>query len=86
MVNSDSDDWLKTGGDVPYELREDLIDKDVAYYEVKTQHDWDIEDADEVLASEQTKYTSNWVEGKLAASEEVAEDYEVYGQAKVVDE
>ena len=86
MVNSDSDDWLKAGGDVAYKLWEDLIDENIADDQVHAQHDRYIEDADEVLTSEQAEYASHWVEVELAAAEEVTKDHEVDGQAKVVDE
>lgn len=86
MVNSNSDDWFKASRDISDKLGENLIDEDVAYNQVHAKHDWDVEDADEVLTSEQAEYASDWVEVELAAPEEVAEDYQVYSKANVVNE
>lgn len=86
MVNRNCDDWFKASRDVSDKLGENLIDEDVAYNQVKAEHDWDVEDADEVLTSEQAEYASDWVEVELAAPEEVAKDNQVYSKANVVNE
>lgn len=73
MVDSHSDNWLEAGGNVSDKLGEDLINEYVAYNKIHAQHDWDVEDAHEILMSEQAEYSSNWVKVELAAPEKVAE-------------
>lgn len=71
VVDGDGDDGFEAAGDIPYEGGEDLVDEQVADDEVESQHDGHVEDADEVLFSEEPKDADHWVEGELIASEEV---------------
>lgn len=65
---------FKARGYIPDENRKYLIDQDISYDEIEAQHNWHIEDTDEVQWSKETKNAFVRVKAKFIQTHQICKE------------